>query len=170
MRRPWRKVVVRGVKNHRVTGLYMYAALRRLGYEKPQSGFALCTVFSPPQFGQGSMLRIALLPAQTVIYSRDVICHTSWMLAMLSFMYNEFFVMDRTYQSPLYRKRLYCTHTHEEDPINTIIHWLFIIIKPIPQANGFISPSGYAAIDRILKRYLLRYPLPGCQKMVRIMK
>jgi len=43
-----------------------------LGYEKPQSGYALCTVFSPPQFGQGSMLRIALLPAQTVIYSQDV--------------------------------------------------------------------------------------------------
>jgi hypothetical protein len=38
--------------------------LRRLiggsGSEKPQSGFALCSVFSPPHFGQGSMLRIAL--------------------------------------------------------------------------------------------------------------
>ena len=30
------------------------------GSEKPQSGFALCAVFSPPHFGQGSMLRIAL--------------------------------------------------------------------------------------------------------------
>ena len=30
------------------------------GYEKPQSGYALGAVFSPPQFGQGSMLRIAL--------------------------------------------------------------------------------------------------------------
>ena len=30
------------------------------GYEKPQSGCALCAVLSPPQFGQGSMLRIAL--------------------------------------------------------------------------------------------------------------
>ena len=30
------------------------------GSEKPQSGFALCAVLSPPQFGQGSMLRIAL--------------------------------------------------------------------------------------------------------------
>ena len=28
--------------------------------------YALCAVLSPPQFGQGSMLRIALLPAQTV--------------------------------------------------------------------------------------------------------
>ena len=42
------------------------------GSEKPQSGYALCTVFSPPQFGQGSMLRIALLPAQTVVNSRNV--------------------------------------------------------------------------------------------------
>ena len=46
-----------------------------LGSEKPQSGYALCAVFSPPQFGQGSMLRIALLPAQTVIHSRNVICN-----------------------------------------------------------------------------------------------
>ena len=43
------------------------------GSEKPQSGYALCAVFSPPQFGQGSMLRIALLPAQTVVNSRNVI-------------------------------------------------------------------------------------------------
>jgi hypothetical protein len=28
--------------------------------------------FVPPQFGQGSMLRIALLPAQTVVNSRNV--------------------------------------------------------------------------------------------------
>ena len=42
------------------------------GYEKPQSGYALCAVLSPPQFGQGSMLRIALLPAQTVANSRNV--------------------------------------------------------------------------------------------------
>ena len=34
------------------------------GYEKPQSGYALCAVLSPPQFGQGSMLGLksAALP------------------------------------------------------------------------------------------------------------
>ena len=46
------------------------------GYEKPQSGYALCAVLSSPQFGQGSMLRIALLPAQTVVNSRNVMCNT----------------------------------------------------------------------------------------------
>ena len=37
------------------------------GYEKLQSGFAPCAVFSPQQFGQGSMLRIALLTSQNVV-------------------------------------------------------------------------------------------------------
>jgi hypothetical protein len=43
------------MKNRRLTGLYM---LRRpmggSGYEKPQSGFALFAVFSPPHLGQGT--------------------------------------------------------------------------------------------------------------------
>ena len=42
------------------------------GSEKPQSGYALGAVLSPPQFGQGSMLRIALLPAQIVVNSQNV--------------------------------------------------------------------------------------------------
>ena len=45
-------------------------ALRALfapsGSGKPQSGYALGAVFSPPHLGQGSMLRIALLPAPNV--------------------------------------------------------------------------------------------------------
>jgi hypothetical protein len=49
--------------------------ISRVGYEKPQSGYALCAVLSPPQFGQGSMLRIALSPAQTVSYRRNVRRH-----------------------------------------------------------------------------------------------
>ena len=38
------------------------------GSAKPQSGFALCAVLPPPHLGQGSMLRIALLPAPNVSY------------------------------------------------------------------------------------------------------
>jgi hypothetical protein len=33
--------------------------------------------FAPPQFGQGSLLRNALLPAQTVSYSRNVMRNTA---------------------------------------------------------------------------------------------
>ena len=40
--------------------VYASGAEAPSGYEKPQLGYALCAVFSPPQFGQGSMLRIAL--------------------------------------------------------------------------------------------------------------
>jgi hypothetical protein len=45
----------------RITGLYMYAACRRLGYEKPQSGYALCVVFSPPQFCNPAKPSISLI-------------------------------------------------------------------------------------------------------------
>jgi len=38
------------------------------GSEKPQSGCALCAVFSPPHLGRRSLLRIALLPAPNVVY------------------------------------------------------------------------------------------------------
>jgi hypothetical protein len=38
------------------------------GYEKPQSGLRPLCGFSPPHLGQGSMLRIALLPAPNVSY------------------------------------------------------------------------------------------------------
>jgi len=36
--------------------------------KNPSRAKALYGVFSPPYFGQGSMLRIALLPAQNIIY------------------------------------------------------------------------------------------------------
>jgi hypothetical protein len=43
------------------------------GFEKPQSGFALCAVFSPPQFGQGSLLRKAhCLPKPS--YTAGTLC------------------------------------------------------------------------------------------------
>jgi hypothetical protein len=45
------------------------------GYEKTQSGYALCAVFSPPHLGQGAMLRIALLPAPNVVYFFYVMRH-----------------------------------------------------------------------------------------------
>jgi len=56
----------------RATSLNKRYTLRRReggsGSVKPQSGLSPWCGFTPPQFGQGSMLRIALLPAQTVVY------------------------------------------------------------------------------------------------------
>jgi hypothetical protein len=47
----------------------MYAALfGRLGYAKHQSGLRPLRYFATPQFGQGSLLRNALLPAPNVSY------------------------------------------------------------------------------------------------------
>jgi len=45
------------------------------GSVKPQSGLRPWCDFTSPQFGQGSMLRIALLPAQTVVYLER---YTTW--------------------------------------------------------------------------------------------
>jgi hypothetical protein len=39
---------------HITNGNCKMPCLGILGYEKPQSGFALCAVLSPPQFGQGT--------------------------------------------------------------------------------------------------------------------
>jgi hypothetical protein len=58
-------------KNQHITKLYMYAP-SGLGYTKHQSGLRPLWCFVPPQLGQGSMLRIALLPAPTVIYSHTL--------------------------------------------------------------------------------------------------
>ena len=60
------------------TGLYIYAALRAARLRKTAVGLsALCVVFSPPHLGQGSMLRIALLPAPNVIYKSIGVTYSS---------------------------------------------------------------------------------------------
>jgi hypothetical protein len=52
----------------RLTNSNCFAALRRLGLRKTVFGLRPLHGFSPPQFGQGSLLRNVLLPAQTVSY------------------------------------------------------------------------------------------------------
>ena len=57
------------LKRHLTNGIRFARPVGRLLAPKNRSrANALYAVFSPPQFGQGSMLRIALLPAQTVVY------------------------------------------------------------------------------------------------------
>ena len=56
------------MQNQRLTiGIRIGAKAPRAPKNRSRAFSPLCG-FSPPQFGQGSMLRIALLPAQTVVY------------------------------------------------------------------------------------------------------
>jgi hypothetical protein len=60
----WNKTILRLTNGIRFGG-----GKRRLGLRKTAVGlFALCAVLSPPHLGQGSMLRIALLPAPNDSY------------------------------------------------------------------------------------------------------
>jgi len=69
-------LIIRYKNVRRLTGLFTLRRLTAARAPKNRSrANALCAVLSPPQFGQGSMLRIALLPAQTVVNSRNVMCH-----------------------------------------------------------------------------------------------
>jgi len=50
-----------------MTGLYALRRLRRLGFRKTVFGLRPLHGFAEAHLGQGSMLRIALLPAQNVV-------------------------------------------------------------------------------------------------------
>jgi len=64
-RRKWNWNVLNGTAYNKQLLLRRRQAAARATKNRVRA-YALCTVLSPPQFGQGSMLRIALLPAQTV--------------------------------------------------------------------------------------------------------
>ena len=73
-----KNIVEKKMLQRRLTGLF---TLRRLTAARGSAGLgrSACRPRSRallhPQFGQGSMLRIALLPAQTVANSRNVMCN-----------------------------------------------------------------------------------------------